>query len=154
MRVTALHWGVKQSFRAYVEGAGGTIATDGGAERISSGEIAFAAGGDGLTVGANGSLQGSGSFAGEVRFEAHGGMLSVRLSDLSLDVDAEGASLKVADERGKPLEIARLDLAAAAVEDGDLVIPARLSIDGSYLLGDHYPPRTVVDPVRLKLART
>lgn len=151
MRVTALTWGVKQSFRAYVEGAGGTISTDAGAERAADGAIAFPAEGDGLTTGVGDALQGAGKFSGEVRFEAHGGMLSVRLSSLSLDVDGEGASLKVADERGNPVEIARLDLAAATKGDGDLVIPARLSMDGSYLLGDHYPPRTVVDPVRLTL---
>ena len=150
MRVAALHWGVKQSFRAYVEGAGGAISTDAGAERTERGEIAFPAGNGGLTVDADGRLQGVGTFTGEVRFEAHGGMLSVRLTYLS--VDAQGASLKVADERGKPVEIASLDLAAATLDEGDLVIPARLSMDGSYLLGDHYPPRAVIDPVRLKLA--
>ncbi|HYD45287.1 MAG TPA: HtaA domain-containing protein [Phenylobacterium sp.] len=152
MRVTALSWGVKQSFRAYVEGAGGTILVAAGAERAADGAIVFPAEGDGLTTDADGALRGLETFAGEVSFEAHGGMLSVRLSGLSLTVDADGASLKVADERGKPVEIARLDLAAAASEDGALVIPARLSMDGSYLLGDHYPPRTLVDPVRLTLA--
>lgn len=151
MQVTGLQWGVKQSFRAYVEGAGGTISTGAGAERAPDGAIVFPAEDSDLTIGADGALQGLGKFAGEVRFEAHGGMLSVRLGGLSLEVGADSASLKVTEEHGNPVEIANLDLAAAAHEDGSLVIPAKLSMDGSYLLGDHYPPRTLIDPVRLTL---
>lgn len=153
MRVTTLVWGVKESFRNYVEAAGGSIATDGGAERTPDGAIAFPiAPGSELTREADGAPSGRAAFSGEVRFEAHGGMLSVRLSDLTLDFGASKASLLVADERGSPLELAQLDLDAAATgEDGELVIPAALSMDGYFLLGDHYPPRTPLDPVRLRL---
>ena len=28
-------------------------------------------------------------------------------------------------------------------------LPAKLTMDGYFLLGDHYPPGTLVDPVRL-----
>jgi hypothetical protein len=87
-----------------------------------------------------------------VRFDAHGGMLSVRLSDPALEIGPSGAVLTVADgaARNRRVEIARLDLTAMTSGDsGEIVIPAALTLDGSQVLGDHYPPMTALDPVRL-----
>jgi len=152
-RVTALNWGVKQSFRSYVEATGGTIAAGDGAERAADGGFTFALapGGD-LALDADGRPQGHAKFSGEVRFEAHGGMLSVRLADLELQFDPAGATLTVADVGDRRAAIAQLDLAAMTIEAGEIVIPAALSMDGIQLLGDHYPLRTPLDPVRLTLA--
>lgn len=150
MRVTQLHWGVKESFRRYVEAAGGRIEVLAGAERAADGTFVFPAapGGD-LRLGADGKPEGVGTFLGEVRFEAHGGMLSVKLAAPSLEVGAAEAVLSVADERGNRLHIAKLDLAAASSGEDGLAIPAKVTLDGMYLLGDHYPPGTVLDPARL-----
>ncbi len=65
--VTMLSWGVKQSFRSYVEATGGVIEAGGGAERTADGGFTFAPapGGD-LRVGADGKLEGRGTFAGEL----------------------------------------------------------------------------------------
>ena len=41
--MTRLSWGVKQSFRGYVEGAGGVIETGAGATRTDDGGFAFPA---------------------------------------------------------------------------------------------------------------
>ncbi|MEJ0064693.1 MAG: HtaA domain-containing protein [Caulobacteraceae bacterium] len=80
-QTATLSWGLKQSFRAYVEAAGGSFEIAEGAERISDGAFAFAAApGDGLKLGADGRPQGVGRFVGEVRCEAHGGMLKVFLA--------------------------------------------------------------------------
>lgn len=151
--VTALSWGVKQSFRNYVEATGGAIETREGAERSADGGFTFAAApGDGVTLDADGRPEGSGTFLGEVRFDAHGGMLSVRLSDPALEIGPSGAVLTVADgaARNRRVEIARLDLTAiTSGESGEIVIPAALTLDGSQVLGDHYPPKTALDPVRL-----
>jgi hypothetical protein len=55
--------------------------------------------------------------------------------------------------RDRRVELAQLDLAAATIaDDGEWVIPAKLSRDGWQVLGDHYPQSTPLDPVRLKLA--
>ncbi|MDP3855388.1 HtaA domain-containing protein [Phenylobacterium sp.] len=151
-----LNWGVKQSFRNYVEATGGVTEAGGGAERAPDGEFIFAAApGDGLRLDADGKLEGHGTFLGEVRFEAHGGMLSVFLADPSLEISEAGAVLTVADSsaRTRRVEIARLDLSAMTTGDaGEIVLPAALSMDGIQLLGDHYPLRTALDPVRLTLA--
>ena len=110
--------------------------------------------GPGLRRTASGELAGVGRFAGDVRFEAHGGMLQVFLADPAVEVGADGAVVTVADspERDTRLALATLDLAAATTgADGEMVIPTRLSRNGWRLLGDHYAPMTPLDPVRLRL---
>ncbi len=151
----SLVWGVKQSFRGYVESTGGVIETMGGAERAADGGFTFAAapGGD-LRLDADGRPVGRGMFVGNVRFEAHGGMLSVYLADPNIEIGPSGAVITVADSSARThrMEIATLDLGAITTGlAGELVIPTALSMDGSRLLGDHYPPKTALDPVRLTL---
>lgn len=153
VRLTTLSWGVKQSFRGYVEAAGGVIETGAGAERdVDGGFIFVAAPGEGLTLGDDGRPQGQARFTGEVRFEAHGGMLKVCLADPILDIGPTGAVLTAFDTpaRTHRMEIAKLDLAAITQGDaGELVIPASLAMDGIQVLGDHYPLGAPLDPVRL-----
>ncbi len=150
-----LTWGVKQSFRAYVEGSGGVIEVGEGARRAADGEFVFAsAPGAGLRLNADGKPEGAGRFLGEVRCQAHGGMLDVFLADPGVEVGPAGAAVTVADSRTRDrrVELALLDLAAAKVGDeGEIVIPAKLSKDGWRILGDHYLPSTPLDPLRLKL---
>ncbi len=151
--VTSLTWGVKQSFRNYVESAGGVIEVGGGAERAADGGFTFtAAPGEGLSLDADGKPVGRGLFLGEARFDAHGGMLKVCLADPVVEISASGAVITAFDSSARThrFEIARLDLAAmSAGEDGELVIPTALSMDGIQVLGDHYPLNTALDPVRL-----
>jgi len=151
-----LTWGVKESFRNYVESAGGSIETGSGVERAEDGGFVFAAApGQGLTLGADGKPEGIGRFVGELRFEAHGGMLKVFLADPVVEIRPEGAAITVADSpaRDRRAELALLDLTAATRDGGALVIPAKLSPDGWRVLGDHYPQMTPLDPVRLTLSR-
>lgn len=150
----SLQWGVKQSFRNYVGMAGGTTEVGAGAQQSEDGAFVFAAAEGDLALDAEGKLQGRGGFTGEVKFQAHGGMLSVFLADPAIEVDDKGAALTVADtaKRDYRVEVARLDLAAMTTEpSGEIIIPVGLSIEGSRLLGDHYAPRTELDPVRLRL---
>jgi len=156
VRAAALGWGVKQSFRSYVEAMGGTVALSGGAERDAEGAFLFAPkDGAALTLDADGRPQGGEAlFSGEVKFEAHGGMLKVSVTDPGVSLEPAGGALTVADPwaPGKRMQIAKLDMAAAQVEGGEVVLPAAATLDGMQLLGDHYPPGTPLDPVRVKLA--
>lgn len=156
--VTALTWGVKQSFRAYVEGAGGTIETREGAVRTDDGGFTFAAAPDSaLTLDAEGRLTGRGIFLGEVQFTAHGGMLKVSLVDPILEIGEAGAVLTLADHptRTYRLEAAKLDLAATTPDPaGGFLLPAALMMFGSQWLGDHYPAGAALDPVRLAVAKS
>lgn len=154
--MTTLIWGVKQSFRNYVEMSGGTITVAAGATQTEGGEIAFPAAPDSDLGVDGGALGGTGRFVGEVRFQAHGGMLSVALFDPGIEVgpnaDGGGPALTVADSaaRTRRVTFAKLDLAGmAAGPDGSVTLPATITLDGMFILGDHYPPGTVLDPVRL-----
>lgn len=155
VRAAALSWGVKESFRSYVEAMGGTIALSGPAERDGDGCFVFAPEGEAtLALGADGRPEGQARFSGEVRFEAHGGMLKVTVADPAVEIGPSGGSLTVVDPwaPSKRMEIAKLDVAAASAEAGQIALPAKATLDGMQLLGDHYPPGTPLDPVRLKLA--
>jgi hypothetical protein len=154
--VATLEWGLKQSFRAYVEGAGGSIETGEGATRSSDGVFVFnaAPGEAGLALGADGKPAGTGRFVGEVRCEAHGGMLKVYMADPAVEIGPDGGVLTVAEApaRDKRVALALLDLdAATRGDDGALTIPAKVSMDGWRVLPDHYPPMTPLDPLRLRL---
>jgi hypothetical protein len=155
-RVAALHWGVKTSFRGYVAMMGGVTEVGAGAEIAADGGFTFSvAPYSDLALDATGALTGQGQFLGSVRFEAHGGMLKVYLADPALEIGATGAMLTVADsaDRTRRVTIALLDLAAMTRgDDGEAVIPTALTMEGCQLLGDHYPPGTVLDPVRVVLA--
>ncbi|HWF00740.1 MAG TPA: HtaA domain-containing protein [Caulobacteraceae bacterium] len=152
-----LTWGLKESFRGYVEAAGGAIETGEGASRDGAGAFIFpdaaeAASGEGLSLGDGGGPQGVARFVGQVRFQAHGGMLDVFLADPLIEITADAAVLRVADTpaRDRQVHLANLDIAAAWLEDGEWVVPAKLSRDGWQVLGDHYLPSTPLDPVRLR----
>lgn len=151
-----LTWGVKQSFRSYVSATGGVTETGAGCEVTPDGAFVFAAAPDStLTLDGDGKPQGQGRFLGEVKFEAHGGMLKVFLADPILEIGPTGAVLTVADtaKRDYRVELAHLDLPAATRgEAGELVIPTALSMKGIQLLGDHYAPNTPLDPAILTLA--
>jgi Htaa len=144
-----LTWGVKQSFRSYVEMSGGSTTADAGAVVTADGAIAFepAAGGD-LAVGADGAVSGTGRFRGRLVFQAHGGMLKVTLTDPWLEASAVGLVLSIAETTTRRTPIAKLG-AAMRAEDGAVEFPAAITLDGMMIIGDHYPPGTALDPVRL-----
>lgn len=153
LRARRLDWGVKQSFCGYVQSAGGTIETAAGATRREDGAFSFVPAPDSdLALSSDGVPVGAGRFLGEVKFSAHGGMLSVLLADPAVEIGPAGAVLTVAEDaaRKRRLQVAKLDLSAAAPgEAGETVIPAALTLDGHFYLGDHYPPGTALDPVRV-----
>jgi hypothetical protein len=146
----SLVWGVKQSFRGYVAMAGGETAVSAPAEAAGDDGFVFPAapGGD-LAFGPDGRPQGTGRFAGGVRFTAHGGMLSVALADPW--IEAGRGVLSIADAAGRRVDFATLG-PATAEPDGAVVLPIAITLDGMMILGDHYPPGTALDPVRLRLS--
>ena len=86
MSFNILTWGVKASFRSYVEAVGGSITISDGATRNEDGTFVFEAlpGGD-LSIAADGSATGAMRFQGTVTFAAHGGMLKSTLAELGLE---------------------------------------------------------------------
>lgn len=151
MSFSKLTWGVKASFRGYVEAVEGSIKVDDGATRTEDGAIVFAAlpGGD-LKIEADGSASGSMRFEGTVNFQAHGGMLNSTLTELALETTDEGLMLTVLEA---PMNQSRCAIAKlGAVESDDenaITLSSEITMDGMYQIADNYPPGTPLDPVRL-----
>ncbi len=151
MSFNTLTWGVKASFRSYVEAAGGTIDLSDGATRAADGSFIFEAvpGGD-LTIAPDGSATGAMRFQGTITFEAHGGMLKTTLTELGLEVGDDGlvlTALEAPMNQGR-CAIAKLNLANID-PDGTTTLGAEITIDGMYQIADNYPPGTELDPLRL-----
>ena len=151
MSFSKLTWGVKASFRSYVEAAGGSVTLGDGATRNEDGTFVFNAipGGD-LTIAPDGSATGSMRFQGTITFEAHGGMLKSTLTELGLEAGDDGLHLTVLDA---PLNKERCAIAKLGAVDSDadngLSISTEITLDGMYQIADNYPPGTELDPVRL-----
>ena len=148
MAFSKLTWGVKASFRNYVEAAEGAIEVSDGASRTEEGTFVFAAipGGD-LDISADGAT-GSMHFKGAVTFEAHGGMLNSTLTGLAVEASDEGLVISVVD---MPVGQDRCAIATLEViENGEQVtFSSQITMDGMYQIADNYPPGTELDPVLL-----
>ena len=151
MSYKQLTWGVKASFRSYVEAAGGSITLSDGATRAADGAFVFAAlpGGD-LVVTAEAQPSGSMKFAGTVAFDAHGGMLRSKLTELEVAAENDGLVLSALDTQfgGGRRVIAELGAAEIGPE-GEVILSAAITLDGMDQIADNYPPGTALDPLRL-----
>ncbi|MDT0452061.1 HtaA domain-containing protein [Streptomyces hesseae] len=138
-----LDWGLKKSFRDYVEGgfANGAISVTDGARRAADGSFAFTDGKGTYDMSTH--AVGS-TFKGGVRFTGHDGELDITFADLKLAGDAGGKTGRItADVTTKggttqdDVPIAALDLAAAkrTMGAGGKVtfdgIPATLTAEGA-----------------------
>ena len=151
MSFKTLTWGVKASFRGYVEAMEGTIEASDGASRTDDGAFVFTAepGGD-LTITEDGNATGAMRFKGTVSFDAHGGMLKSTISELGLEAGEDGLVLTCLDA---PMNQARCTIAtldsAEVGADGSPTLRAAITMDGMYQIADNYPPGTELDPVQL-----
>ena len=151
MSFSKMTWGVKASFRSYVEGAGGSISVSDGATRTEDGAFVFQAapGGD-LVIAADGSATGAMRFEGTVTFEAHGGMLKSTLTDLGIEAGNDGLVITVLDA---PMNKDRCDIATLSLAEAGatntMTLTSEITVDGMYQIADNYPPGTELDPVQL-----
>ncbi|MBN9605144.1 MAG: HtaA domain-containing protein [Actinomycetales bacterium] len=157
-----LHWGFKESFRAYIDGAiaNGRWTVSDGAQYATP---EFAWGGSGRYDGA--ASTGRFDFRGAVEFTGHGGVLDTTISAPRLSFDGPTGTLRL-DVVGTTqdgvavaadaVDFAQLDLASASVQvvDGVLVvdgITATLTDDGAAAFGT-YPAGEPLDPMTLEIA--
>ena len=151
MSFNRLTWGVKASFRSYVEGAGGFIALADGATRTQEGTCVFTAlpGGD-LTIAPDGSADGAIRLQGTVTFEAHGGMLKSTLTELGVEAGTDGLVLTALDTQLGRDRLVIAELGPVEVGPNEVVtLGAKITLDGMYQIADNYPPGTELDPLRL-----
>jgi hypothetical protein len=151
MSFNRLTWGVKASFRSYVEAVGGAITISDGATRNEDGTFVFEAlpGGD-LSIAADGSATGAMRFQGTVTFAAHGGMLKSTLAELGLEAGPEGFVLTVLDAPMNTRRCAIAKLGPVEVgADNAVTVGTAITLDGLYQIADNYPPGTELDPLQL-----
>ncbi len=152
MSFSKLTWGVKASFRSYVEVAGGTTILSDGATRAEDGTFVFAAvpGGD-LAIAEDGSATGAMRFQGTVIFEAHGGMLKTTLTELGLEAGEDGLVLSALETNLGRDRCVIAELGPVEVgPDNALTLGVAITLDGMYQIADNYPPGTELDPLRLE----
>jgi hypothetical protein len=152
MSFNRLTWGVKASFRRYVEAAGGSIILSNGTTRAEDGSFVFSAvpGGD-LNIASDGSATGAMRFEGSITFDAHGGMLRATLTELGLEVGTEGLVLTALGEQPNQDRCAIAKLGPVEVGPDDVItLGAEITLDGMYRIADNYPPGTELDPLRLE----
>jgi hypothetical protein len=151
MSFNRLTWGVKASFRSYVEAAGGSITLSDGATRAEDGSFVFKAapGGD-LSIAPDGSATGTVRFQGAVTFDAHGGMLKATLAELGIEAGTDGLVLTALEAPMNKSRCAIAQLGPIELGAGDAVtIVAEITFDGMYQIADNYPPGTELDPLQL-----
>ena len=152
MKHTKLIWGVKESFRQYVEAAEGSITVADGADRNAVGSFVFVAiEGGNFAIAADGTASGIQQFSGTVIFEAHGGMLKSVISGLAIESGSEGITLSALEgslneSRCHIAKLGRLEDS----EDGVLRFSAEITLDGMFQIADNYPPGTILDDVILE----
>ncbi len=153
MSFNRMIWGVKASFRSYVEAAGGSTTLSDGATRADDGTFVFeAVPGGNLTIAPDGSASGAMRFAGTVTFDAHGGMLKVTLTELGLDAGDEGLVLTALDTQLNRDRCIIAKLGPVESAGDSLTVGAEITLDGMYQIADNYPPGTALDPVQLEQA--
>lgn len=152
-------WGVKESFRTYIEGpGGGAITTGDGATRNEDGSFRFP-----VVAGEVDPDTGFGEvqLGGSVHFTAHGGALDIMVADPRLEITASGSAL-YADAKSQPMgpgepiddhrDLVALDADAVEPALGPKAvrwnaIPAIITENGSPVF--NYSVGTAMDPVSL-----
>ncbi|MDQ6522861.1 HtaA domain-containing protein [Nocardioides sp. LHD-245] len=158
-----LDWGIKTSFRTYIEGsiAHGAIATTGGVSRNADGSFRFAGGAG--TFDDAGNLTRI-TFPGAVSFDGHDGQLDLDIDDVRIDLNGDQSVVR-ADMTSKDMTtgqvVAYPDVVVATLdpEAGEYAgaggmstwsaIPARLTAAGAPAFGGFYAGGTELDPVAL-----
>ena len=149
--VPGLYWGVRDSFVQYVLGnPDGGMHGDDGLETDGEGMFRFPV----LTADHAGSTWRM-SFAGDLRFTAHLGMLNVGLIRPVVELGVGVGTLSIEGPDGTRVTILELDAAEpVTIDDEWLVFPpiaTRLTEHGVAVFGDVYPAGTSFDDVRIAL---
>lgn len=145
-----LKWGVKDSFRSYVEGgAGGSISMLGAAKR-SGGVFEFPQIDGGSWNAKNGT--GDVHYAGGVTFTGHGGALALTLADPQITVESSSRAVLSAKIDNARVALADIDLSKAKrSEDNGAVTwsgaPSTLRAEAVTHFLDFYTAGSQMDPV-------
>jgi hypothetical protein len=143
---------VKTSFREYLEGIEDSATTvDGGASLAEDGTLVFPLRGGGAPTPPR-ELE----FDGSVLMTAYRGVLTVRLRDVRVRIDADGSgalsAMHPAAPRPTDLRADVVTFDASVTSGSHILVPVPLLTDtGVRMLGDVYAVGSAVDPIEIEL---
>ncbi|MDR5699105.1 HtaA domain-containing protein [Agromyces aerolatus] len=152
VETTGLAWGIRSSFRRYVQRvAHGTEIPDGGAGSLPDGRFYFPV--EAVERFDPEALDAQIRFAGAVRFLGHAGMIDVRLGELELRCSA-GTGTVLTGARGGARELVDVQVTQAGVADGvaTLLLGTRLAADAVELFDEVYAAATPFDEIEVRVA--
>jgi hypothetical protein len=155
--VLELRWGIKASFREYVdEIEGSSQEMLPGAGRADAGTYVFDFSPEASTWD-NDRRPKVLAYQGAVRFLAYGGMLNVLIRDPRIEFDDQSTRLTIADPaaQGQRLHLATLKPDAPTMNDGVLIwtsVSARLAAGGMRVFDGVYGPGSELDHLRFTAA--
>lgn len=150
----SLQWGLKESFRSYVQGpiaggtfSGGSFATGGGAFNVNDGGI------------------GRANFSGAITATGHGGLLNFQLSNPSVQITGPGTGVLFAHVNSTStsgaaavngvVAFANLSFSGPAIGGDALSVSgasATLTAAGAQAFAGFYPAGTALDPVSFSVS--
>lgn len=164
-----MDWGIKTSFRSYVNGPGaGSITPSDGATANADGSFDYRPGSGSYTPGAASAVDAT--FGGQVFFTAHDGILKFTLANPRVSLAGDSGVLYADVVSSKPsgpdagketsypnVDFATLDLTGISpVDDGSKLsvagISATLTANGAPAFAGFYPPGTALDPISFELS--
>lgn len=152
VETTGLAWGVRSSFRRYVERvAQGAVIPDGGVGSLPDGRFYFPV----CDVGAfdRDAVDAQIAFSGGVRFFGHGGMIDLRLGELGLGLTAGCGTLRTSSPGGVR-DLVDVQVAHAWSDDEvtALVLTSRLAAGAEELFDGVYAAATTFDDLEVRVA--
>lgn len=149
--VPGLYWTVRESFVRYVLGnPDGQMWGDDGLETDGEGTFRFP-----LTSATRTADGWRIEFSGDLRFSAHGGMLTVGIVHPVLELGAEGGVLTVEAGDGTRRPLVAVEAAEPVPIDGGFIVfpplPTTLAADAVAMFGESYPAGSRFDPLRIAI---
>ncbi|PWS45423.1 hypothetical protein DKT74_09370, partial [Streptomyces sp. ZEA17I] len=155
-----LDWGIRAGFRGMIDRMGGTATLADGATKNENGTYKFPLEQGEYDLGTHSVTTG---FKGSVHFEAHGGVLDIKLADFKVVTAGKSGKITVDVTTKSPgkdavvsddLEMAKLDLTDVAPGNGAAGmtfadIPATFTKEGAAVFGSAYKEGDVIDPATL-----
>lgn len=152
VETTGLAWGIRSSFRRYVQRvAHGAEIPDGAAGSLEDGRFYFPV--DEVRRFDAEALDAEVRFAGGVRFLGHAGMIDVRLGEFELRCTAGRGTLQVSSRDGVR-DLVDVQVAHAEVADGvaTLRLESRLAAGAADVFDEVYATATPFDDLEIRIA--
>jgi hypothetical protein len=151
VETTGLAWGVRSSFRRYVERVAlGAVIPDGGVGSLPDGRFYFPV--HEVRVLDREALDAQIAFSGGLRFLGHAGMIDLRLGELELAITGGEGTLRTSSPGGAR-ELVDVQVTQTSADDTltALVLRSRLAAGAEELFDNVYAAATTFDDLEVRV---